>query len=311
MTFVDKLEALDIKVRKGNGAGEVRINCPFCPEMGESVDTRQRLGINFITGVANCFNCRWHSRTNTLAKILYKLGSADVQIEQEKSILVDDEDIAVTLPEGFEYLNVKPKVWYHKKAFKYLKDRDIPNWQITAKKLGVTIIGKFAYRIIFPVVHNKQLVGIVGRAWTKTSKMKYLNSEGDKYLWNCPSGKKDIDTLVISEGVFKALKIERVGMIASASMLGHDLTELHIKQLATLKSLKKVIVWPDPDSVGLRSTIVACRKLEDAGYKAYTIHPPNKQADELSDRRVKDLLEEPIHFSSLVEMRFRTKAAFL
>jgi len=311
MTFEETLAAISIKKYKGAGQGEIRICCPFCADRGESVDTRFRLGVNTNTRVAHCFNCRWKSSANnTLQIILAKLNHPDAVFEAEEQ--VEEEEEVVTLPDGFEYLKPnKLKPWYHKKAITYLKDREIPDWQISAKKVGVTIVGRYAYRIIFPVVDKKELIGLVGRAFVKDTEPKYLNSVGTKHLWNCPQD-KEIDCMVLSEGIFKALKIERLTMQSSVSMLGHSLSEVQLDQLKQYKYLDRITVWPDPDKVGIKGTIDVCSKLKDKGYKVYTLFPvPKKQADELSDLRVKTYLKNAEKFTWALEQKLRNHASSL
>lgn len=312
MTFEDILASHGIKSVKGSGKNEIRICCLFCTERNETNDTRFRLGINTYTRQASCFNCSWSSKNNAINLILRKLRSKDiVEVVKEDNAVVEE---VVELPLGFEYLKPEEnnKHWYHKKALTYLKERQIPNWQITAKKMGVTIGDKFAYRIIFPVVYSKELVGIVGRDFTGTSKLKYLNSSGPKFLYNYPPSRKGVTDIILSEGIFKALKIERVAKVPSSALLGHTLTDTHIKQLERLKQLESITIWPDTDRVGIKSVIEVCNKLKDLNYEVYTILPiPDKQADELSDKEVRNLLHTKVKYSDLVASKFKLKAAYL
>lgn len=312
MIFEEILTAHGIKYIPGSGKNEIRICCLFCTERNETEDVRFRLGLNTFTKQGHCFNCSWNSKSNAINLILRKLRlKDDVEVKEEDN---DDEDEVVALPIGLEYLDPSKndKHFYHVKALKYLKDRQVPDWQITAKKMGVTIGDKYAYRIIFPIVYNKELVGIVGRDFTGTNKLKYLNSVGKKYLYNYPPSRKGVEEIVLSEGIFKCLKIERVAKIPSAALLGHTLTDTHIKQLEKLKYLEAITVWPDTDRVGIKSVITICDKLKDLNYEVYTILPvPDQQADELSDKEVKHLLHTKVKYSNLVAAKLKAKAAFL
>lgn len=312
MLFTDVLSSNGVKYQRGAGKGEIRICCLYCSERGESEDTRFRLGINYITKKAQCFNCHWSSR-NAVSLILKKLVNGSIAVEESTENVEEDDPTTVVLPEGFEYLDPTKSTnsWYHKKALQYLRDRDIPDWQITAKKMGVTIVGNFKYRIIFPVVMERELVGLVGRDFTKQSKVKYLNNVGEKHLYNCPMERKKIKKIVLSEGIFKALKIERVAMLPSAALLGHSVTGIHLKQLARYPNLSKVIVWPDPDRVGLTGAAEVCKKLQDEGYRAYTIMPlPKAQADELPDRAVRKAIEMATPYTAGTGSKMRLEAAF-
>ena len=114
----------------------------------------------------------------------------------------------------------------------------------------------------------------------------------------------------MSEGIFKCLKIERVAMKPSIALLGHSISTIQLEQLQQYKLLSKVIVWPDPDKVGIKGTIDVCNKLKDAGYKVYTLaEVPKKQADELPDDRVKDYLNNVVLFKWGVEQKLRNYAS--
>lgn len=312
MTFEESIRARGFKVLKGAGKGELKINCPFCVDRGETQDTRFRLGFNTITDVGHCFNCDYSSRhiKREIISKLQLIESIIVEVDEE----IEDDEVPVSLPIGFEYLKPSKNkaTWYHLKALEYLKKREVPTWQIEAKRLGVTIADKYAYRVIFPVVFKKELVGFLGRDFTGQVKAsyKYLNSVGKKYLYNCPSV-KDIDSLVLSEGAFKAFKIERVGRVPSAALLGNSISALHLEQLKSYKKLSKILVWPDPGRPGITGACKICMTLRDEGYSTYIISPiPEKQADELSDKQVKKYLSTAVKFSDLVYSKLRTQAAF-
>ena len=105
-----------------------------------------------------------------------------------------------------------------------------------------------AYRIIFPVYVGNRLVGLNGRDFTGSRTPKYLLTEGDKYLYRFDP---EADTVILSEGVIKALRLARVTTYCSAALLGHALTDVQSEQIRTSKC-RHVILYPDPDPAGLR-----------------------------------------------------------
>jgi len=258
MTTLEILRSRGITVfQSPTDVDEIRVCCPFCPERGETPDTHFRLGINTRTGKGHCFNCGWKSRQSwyALRRLVPDLDIDSISKTHSKT------EIAVgplpRLPQDFMRLTHCYDA-LDATARNYLLKRGITMEQIRKKKIGVSYFGNYAYRIIFPVWEEKKLRGIVARDFTGTQKPRYLNSHGDKYLYNFRTAPE----VVLSEGVFKCLRLERVvgDRVVSAALLGHDITETQLGQLVTGKC-RKVILWPDPDSVGRRGIVAVAEKI--------------------------------------------------
>jgi hypothetical protein len=304
MALSDILEARGIEVQYGQG-NEIRVCCPFCVDRGESPDERFRLGINQYTGSGHCFNCDWSSKDSAPKWVLIKLrmkGDMDELAVSQKE--VEEEEVPpVVLPDGFQLLKEASDYW-SRRARRYLLDRNVTPKQIRTKLIGFTMQGRYAYRIIFPVLNEGNLVGLVARAFTPSAKVRYLNSVGDKYLWNYTPAKRTDPkhlgrTIILSEGIFKALNIERLGHLTSASVLGHNITSNQLQQLEAGR-YRTAILWPDPDKPGIDGVVHMAQVLQDKGFRVKTIvrfdkagklHIPTKQADELPDHRVVYYLE--------------------
>lgn len=302
MALAEILEARGIEVQYGHGS-EIRICCPFCVDRGESADERFRLGINQRTGGGHCFNCDWSSKDSAPKWVLIKLrmkSDADdlgpVHIEEEEV-----EAPPLALPDGFTLLRKADDYW-SRRARKYLLDRAVTKQQIKEKLIGYTMQGRYAYRIIFPVLNEGKLVGLVARDFTGQAKVRYLNSTGDKYLWNYRPAIRGHRTIVLSEGIFKALCLERLGDLTSASVLGHNITTNQIQQLEA-GGYRTVVLWPDPDKAGIDGVVHMAQILQDRSFKVKTVvrynkkgkaRVPSKQADELPERRVQYYLNECI-----------------
>lgn len=267
MTFTDALTKRGIPWRRAR-AGRVHVHlcCPFCVSRGESQDTRFRLGVNTRENWAYCFNCAWGARVAAIDKIIKRLAiEADITLgiegqQQEKK----KED---GLPQGFMLLSD----WIGKGAelpgdpLGYLKRRGISTKQIRRHYIGCTYQGRFAWRVLFPVLFDGYYMGMVARALTSSQEPKYLNSFGEKSLYGLP---KSAERLMLSEGVFKALRLGRALRIASGAMLGHHLKDEYLAQIVSI-GVKEAYVWPDADHVGTRGAVAAAAALCSAGLRVY------------------------------------------
>jgi hypothetical protein len=229
-------------------SAEYTINCPFCFE------GRFRFGFNTRKNKAHCFNCEFSSR-NALEDLsealdLGILTSTDAALSDERGGAdhTSNTPKQLSLPEDFVPLNEPPKDKLYRRALNYLLLRGVSKKQIEEKKIGISFVGRYAYRIIFPVYHRKKLEGIVARDFTGQQEPKYLNSAGLKTIYNLPKHKNK--KAVLCEGVFDCLALERslppdYDVLA---LLGHGMTE---RQEDRLEDYGNIILWPDADLPGL------------------------------------------------------------
>ncbi len=256
---------------------EVAICCPFCVERGESADTRFRLGVNVQTGKAHCFNCRWKSN-KSINYILRRLGLQQDTVDSYDQVVDERPPEIIRLPKDFTPLSGKLDSM-DQEAYDYVIRRGVTPKQILRKNIGVSYLGRYAYRIIFPVMEGSKLRMIVARDFTGTEKnRKYLNSVGEKYLYNY---RKSAESVILCEGIFKSLRLERAitGEEKAVALLGHDITEIQLAQL--LKAgCKSALIWPDPDRAGSRGAISIASKLIDANIETSVMMGVVKPADE-------------------------------
>jgi DNA primase len=261
MNIKEAIEVAGVEVQ-GDGE-EIRICCPFCIEEGElSLDERFRLGINTRTGAGHCFNCGKKGYGEWMLSELQRvLDTGEMELAEEKrKHKSKHKRNKVMLPEGFELLDNSG--YWGKKAWSYVRKRGVTEKQIKNKGIGYTTIGPMAYRIIFPVYRHNKLIGLVGRDFLGTNPIKYLNSVGDKAIYNLPDSTHH-KSICLSEGVFDALSIERGSLklgIDSGALLGHALKD---EQLELLQSMgyKYVYLWLDPDNAGVKGTMTIADKL--------------------------------------------------
>lgn len=283
MNIREALEAIDFEVKDGSSDEEIRVCCPFCMEEGESdLDDRFRLGINIRTGRANCFNCgkKSHGGNYILEELIRILDTGGMELslreQRKKKIKFDGK-----LPEGFK-LVVKGT-----KAYSYLRSRGVTRQQIKDKGIGYTEIGKYRFRVIFPIYRKKRLKGFVGRDYTDTNDLPYLNSKGIKAIGNLPDKTKN-KIVCFSEGMFDAIAIERGAIelgIDSGALLGHVLKD---DQFKYIKRYSIWIVWPDPDAPGIKGLFKIAEKIPK-GVKLKVILPDSFLKDSAPDKDPSDL----------------------
>lgn len=305
---------------------EIRFNCLFCVERGYTQDFKQRLGINVVKNYGNCFNCGWKSRkaVSIIAKKL-SLGEIDARFQEDQT-----EPEKVKLPEDFELLAGRLDSKWKRKAFNYLRDRNVTRSQMVKHKIGFSLSGRFRYRIIFPVYvpyeglkgKKNKLEGIVARSFVN-KEPRYLNSRGIKSVYNLPDesvryayrvGKGLKQILVISEGILKCLAIERALPVNSIALLGHTMTERQ-EDLIGPDRWDEIVLFPDPDIQGARGFIKVGERLslkagnDDLSMKLSVVWPiPKKQADEMTVEEIKSCFRnrEPYTENFVTRWKFQS-----
>lgn len=274
---------------RDNGDGEVAINCPFCVEEVGKKDFKFRLGINTTTGVGHCFRCEFKGGRNKVFRELcrvfgvqYTLDRVDdvpITPTKEDTVVKKKKPQATTMPVEFEPLwkNVDDAIG--KKALKYLLNRNVTRVQIEKHRIGFCAVGKYAHRIIFPVLYKKQLVGIVARDFSGKAEYKYLNSIGDKSMYNVPRKISKIANL--GEGCFDALSLER-GVNSSEDCLAALGSKLSKPQLKILLRYETIVIWPDPDRPGVEGAVKKATQLLKRK-KQVLVVPPDSDIDTDAD----------------------------
>ena len=114
------------------------------------------------------------------------------------------------LPEGYTtFEDSNPRFIPHIEAYKYLQSRGIDDELIKKYKIGYTVTGDFAYRIIVPSYNKEGVLNyFVARSWVP-KKMKYKNPTvpKDEIIFN----ENNIDftkDIYLTEGVFDMLFLD-------------------------------------------------------------------------------------------------------
>jgi DNA primase len=232
--------------------GQISFDCPVCArEKGlDKGDGKGNLEINYYRHVYKCWAC---SDTNGTQGPLGKLFDQFGTKKQKKvyNLIKPEEQRAeikkvnkLKFPEGYTtFQDSNPRFIPHIEAMRYLNSRGITEEIINKYKIGYTVSGEFAYRIIVPSFDSEgQLNYFIARSWVPR-KMKYKNptAEKDKIIFNesIIDWEKDI---YLVEGVFDGFFLNN-----SIPMLGKKISVLLFETLYT-KAKGNIIICTDGDA---------------------------------------------------------------
>lgn len=257
-------------------------------------------------------NCGLNSKSNGIIVLLRLVGSnvRDVDISTiDFANAVKKPPKKVVLPFGFEKLeNIEENDPLLGQARRYVKKRGITLRQLHEHEIGATVADDlYRYRIIFPVRREGKLVGLVARDWTGKSEKKFLNSDNTRSLYNADPKKYGTKMAILSEGVVKALAIERAFRykVCSAATLGATITDPQVNQLT---DFKEVVLFSDPDRVGLKGFLGVANNLQSMVEKVSFAWPlPDRQADDMSEEEIVEAVNGRREFNTLLHLRLQTE----
>lgn len=296
------LDACGVRWRWGNGRQQLQACCPFCRE------SRYRLGINLEKRAANCFNggCNWHG---TLFRFTKELRGEAVRLEGLGGGRTSEEVRIIDLPEEFAPLaGVEPDEFGLGALVAYITTRGVEAHDFARYHIGGCVSGRFTDRVIFPVFYGTHLYTYLGRTIHKGVEPRYKNAyKATRAVWGLePATEHESGWLVLSEGVLKALAMQRVVAGCNAASLGNQLSEFQFDQIEEA-GYKHVVVIPDPGIAGLEGLKKTGDELLGRGIEMYYPRPlPVKQADEATPeerRRWVDNIEQYTRITRLKIMR--------
>lgn len=294
MPILDELRARGLEIKFSSvDEDEIRICCPFCVEMGTSPDYKFRCGINLRNGLGHCYNCEWKSQKAFLEVI--RIFGLDPSIKDDLSWTRETRKRAkpVFLPEDFQLLSeCEDDDPVYEQAIRYCYRRGVTRRQFKLHTIGAsTADWQWGYRILFPIRNEDGLLlGYQGRDWTGQNKYKAMNTEGTKAIWNGKRKHHSSKMGIMSEGIFKALAIERATgyRYMSAASLGHNLTD---ESMGYAKGIDELILFPDPDKAGMNGYINLSVRYNTHFKRISVVWPwPDKQADEMKPEEIRERL---------------------
>jgi 5S rRNA maturation endonuclease (ribonuclease M5) len=264
---------------------EIQLCCVFCQGRGESADKRFRLCINVQNHGGICFNCGWTSR-HAVEAVLRRLGHASEAGVAPPPVPVRPPVELEVPPEADLLHKHKADSWWTRRATGYLHGRGVTDADMRKYRILWTEVGHWAYRIVFPVFDEK-LHGLVGRSIAEDHRPRYLNSPGPRALW-LATHNRDRSTVLLAEGIFKAIALQKYVGTVAAAVLGHTLTPLQVEQLQQWKT-QRVVIFPDPDDAGLRGATKMAQQLSSRFDVFLPTILPEAQADEMTAAKIREV----------------------
>jgi DNA primase len=232
--------------------GQISFDCPVCAaEKGlDKGDGKGNLEINYSKHVYKCWSCGetlgtqgplgrlFDKHASKSQKKVYNLIKPD-ELKQEEA-----KKPKLKLPQGYTtFEDSNPRFIPHIEAYRYLQSRGIGDELIKKHKIGYTVTGDFAYRIIVPS-YNKEgaLNYFIARSWVP-KKMKYKNPTAakDEIIFNegFIDWNKDI---YLCEGAFDSFFLDN-----SIVMLGKKMSDLLFSTIYE-RAMGNIIICLDEDA---------------------------------------------------------------
>lgn len=193
-----ELAAQALAEAKPSGSGEwMRATCPFCITVVGKLDRSRAFSINRYTGWFHCFRCGTAG----------KLDSINEPVEQPQAAKQHADPPEHFLPLG-EEPGASAQVTAQARA--YLLSRKVSARLWVEAKLGACLRGKYAGRVIVPVLSGDTWVGWVGRAYSRRVEKPYIYPPGawrGRTLYNHRAVLTPGEALYVVEGVFDALAL--------------------------------------------------------------------------------------------------------
>jgi hypothetical protein len=148
---------------------------------------------------------------------------------------------AIKLPDEFERLRL-PVGTGNRRFWNYAARRHLTPELVQTYNIGFCRTGRYAGRLIVPVVHNSQLVSFVARDITDVQPMKILSPSGNRqsqYLFNLDRVRHSIDRVVVVEGVFDCFVLPD----RAVASLGKRLTNAQVLLLAEAGFRSVSLAW--------------------------------------------------------------------
>jgi DNA primase len=238
-------------------SGQIAFSCPVCSydiKGLDHLDGKGNLEVNYKEEIYKCWSCAETNDTHGTVHYLvkkygtfrqlkkYELLMPDSKPEQQKTVYQ-----RVRLPKeyiSFETATAGMKMTHHyKKAYNYLKQRNVTDEMIKKYRLGFCYEGKYANRIIVPSYDIDEIINyFVARSIEPRPYRKYDNPKAEKQIiifneylinWDEP--------IYITEGPFDSIFLPN-----SIPLLGKKLGDLLFDKL--YEKAKKVIIVLDGDA---------------------------------------------------------------
>ena len=240
--------------------GEYVISCPFCKDH----PTHSHCYINLDKKV---FCCHFCGEKGTLKQLLKEYGATGEPEPRE----------GVTEKKKYEPVDFSkfPRVTgcvesnLDMLAFAYLKSRGIGWDEITAYDIRFSDSGRYYGRVLVPIYEGGKLVNFIGRSFMDVIKPKYLFPHTGETLLTQNEAvfgyeealKGECGAVVITEGVFDAMAVNKIADIRGVAILSSYLSDGQYRKLMRLP--RSIAYFVSLDADAHRHAVKIAKKLHN------------------------------------------------
>ena len=263
---------------KRTARGNQSYHCPFCNHH------KPKLEVNFTENKKgyNPWHCWVCGKKGKTIKGLFKSlkVSSNKFIELSKLVKTGSEveevvvQNTVELPKEFKPI-INNSDLTAKKAYNYLKKRNITKNDILKYNLGYCDFGRYANMIIIPSYDKDGTLNyFTGRSFEKDPFIKYRNPDCSRDIipfelfinWDSP--------LVLCEGPFDAMAIKRNAI----PLLGKNIQSNLLKKIVQ-STVEKIYIALDTDA--MKQALKHCEYLLNQGKEVYLVELEGKDPSDL------------------------------
>lgn len=241
--------------RKYESIGQLSFDCPVCSqEKGlDKGDGKGNLEVSYAKHVYKCWACsETHGTHGPLGKLFDVFGTKKQKriynlLKPEEFSETQTKKTYIRLPEGYTtFEDSNPIFIPHREAYNYLKSRGVDDEMIKKYKIGYTVKGDYAYRIIIPSFNSENKLNyFTARSWVK-KRIKYKNPSVAKedIIFNeyLIDWKKDI---YVCEGVFDSLFFDNSLVLLGKKMNKFIFENLYDKSEGLIHIVLDGDAWDD------------------------------------------------------------------
>lgn len=211
----------------------------------------------------------------------------------------EPEKKPISLPKEFITLSKPSSSIEYKKAYKYIKSRNITDEDIIKYNLGYCESGIYKNMIIIPSYNEDgNLNFFTSRSYEKEAFRKYINPDYSRNIvpfdnlinWNSP--------VILCEGVFDAIAIKRNAI----PLLGKNIQNELLKKIIS-SNIKHIYIALDDDAK--EKSIKYCEYFLNQGIKPYLIELDGKDPSEIGFKNFTNLIQtsKPLNTYSIIEKK--------
>lgn len=283
---------------------EYRIRCPICGDNSDK-DDKHNCAINVVK---RTFHCWFGECKGNLRDLLRKKYSEEeiISAPAKKSKTIVPIDFSEFLPVTGKREGVMDEM-----ALGYLKNRGIILSDVRHYDIRYSSKDTFFGRIIVPIKENDKMVCFVGRDYIG-SKLKYLYPKRgetplsiSKVVFNLESAiRENAKNVVITEGVFDSMAIDKINGLRGVALLGHNLSKIQLIKLLKLP-ITRFFVCMDADMH--KETVNIVKRLSDQGRIARAVLLREGDPASISKEELIKSLKSAEQYSYNLESRIMRK----